>query len=100
MRSLNVDLTRKELRKLALLQLAGDAAIIESTHGKINRRLEQSILISPLCNVAMTVTLNSDSYFTPGAAIRDDDNRDAIDGRGISRALRDAGSIRTESESA
>jgi len=69
MRSLNVDLTRKELRKLALLQLAGDAVIMESTHGKINRRLEQSILISPLCNVAMTVTLNSDSYFAP-AAIR------------------------------
>lgn len=53
-------LIKEELRSLMLL--ARDLVTIESTYGKINRRLEQSILISSVCSVAARLIRNSDFY--------------------------------------
>lgn len=59
MRSLNVDLTEK---LCSLMLLARNVVTIDSTYGKINRRLEQSILISTVCSIVTRHIRNSDFY--------------------------------------
>lgn len=43
----------------ALMLLARNVVTIDSTYGKINRQLQQSILISTVCSVATRLIRNS-----------------------------------------